>query len=66
MEKAHKLEHRKRKTCPPRGAARRGSQPYPVELRLKLVKLRLEEGYPLELLCPGIRGQPECAVQVDR
>ena len=25
MEKAHKLEHKKRKTCPPRGAARRGS-----------------------------------------
>ena len=51
MEKAHKLEHKKRKTCPPRGAARRGSQPYPVGLRLKLVKLRLEEGYPFELLC---------------
>jgi len=49
MERTHKLEGRK-KTCPPRGAARRGSQPYPVELRLKLVRLRLEEGYPLELV----------------
>ena len=49
MERTHKLEGKK-KTCPPRGAARRGSQPYPVELRLKLVKLRLEEGYPLELV----------------
>ncbi len=50
MERTHKLEGEKRKTCPPRGAARRGCQPYPVELRLKLVKLRLEEGYPLELV----------------
>ena len=50
MEESHRVEE-KRKTCPPRGAARRGRQSYPVELRLKLVKLRLEEGYPLELLC---------------
>ena len=50
MQKTHKLES-SRKPCPPRGAARRGSQPYPIELRLKLVKLRLEEGYSLQLLC---------------
>jgi transposase InsO family protein len=50
MEKTPKLEQKRKKTCPPRGAARRGSQPYPVALRLKAVKLRLEEGYPLELV----------------
>jgi hypothetical protein len=37
MEESHKVEE-KRKTCPPRGAARRGRRSYPVELRLKLVK----------------------------
>ena len=49
MERIYKLEGRK-KTCPPRGAARRESQPHPFELRLKAVKLRLEEWFPLELV----------------
>src|ERR1041384_8778669 len=49
MSEIHKLE-KKRTTCPPRGAARRGHQIHPPALRLKLVKLRLEEGYPFELL----------------
>jgi hypothetical protein len=49
VEKTYKLEGGK-KTCRPRGAARRGSQPHPIELRLKAVKLGLEEGFPLELV----------------
>src|ERR1017187_8893181 len=51
MSEIHELEKDERKTCPPRGAARRlGGQPHPVELRLRAVKLRLEEGFPLALV----------------
>lgn len=50
MQKTSKSEQKKHNPKPPRGLSRRGSQPYPVELRLKLVKLRLEEGYPSELV----------------
>jgi transposase InsO family protein len=50
MRKTYKLEQKKQNPKPPRGLSRRGSQPYPPELRRKLVKLRLEEGYPLQLV----------------
>ena len=52
MSEIHELEKDERKTCPPRGGQRGGSagQPHPVELRLRAVKLRLEEGFPLDLV----------------
>jgi transposase InsO family protein len=50
MRKTSKSELKKHNPKPPRGLSRRGSQPYPLEFRRKLVKLRLEEGYPAHLI----------------
>ena len=56
MEDVPKSDKKQRQTHPPRWVARRkksqglSRRPFPVELRLKAVKLRLEEGYPLELV----------------
>lgn len=45
----NKVEQRDR--CAPRGASRRNwHRPYPFEVRLKAVKLRLEEGFDAELI----------------
>ena len=49
--------------CPPRGAARRRrkrSHPgmHPVELRLKAVKLHLEEGFPLDAVSAEVGVSP--------
>jgi transposase InsO family protein len=48
MEEIRKLGKRQKEPQPPRGLARRRRHPF--ELRLKAVKLRLEEGFPLELI----------------
>jgi len=49
--------------CPPRGAARRRSKRphpgmHPVELRLKAVKLHLEEGFPLDVVSAEVGISP--------
>ena len=51
MEENHKLEEKKQNPKPPRGLSRRGGRPvYSFEFRLKAVKLRLEEGFPADLI----------------
>jgi transposase-like protein len=51
MSETHKLEEKKHNPKPPRGLSRRGGRPvYPFEVRLKAVKLRLEEGFPTALI----------------
>jgi transposase InsO family protein len=50
MEEIRKLEKRHKEPQPPRGLTRRGGRKHPFELRLKAVKLRLEEGFPPELI----------------
>jgi len=51
MEETHKLEEKKHNPKPLRGLSRRDGRPsYPFEVRLKAVKLRLEEGFPAALI----------------
>jgi transposase InsO family protein len=50
MDRTYGSEEQERETQPPRGLARRRVWAHPFELRLKAVKLRLEEGFPLELV----------------
>ena len=49
MKRTYKLEKREREPQPPRGLARRVGN-HSFELRRKAVKLRLEEGFPTELI----------------
>jgi transposase InsO family protein len=49
MQEIHKLGKRQKEPQPPRGLARRIGK-HPFEVRLKAVKLRLEEGFPAELI----------------
>jgi len=50
MEESRKLEEKKNKTKPPRGLSRPPRQVFTFAFRLKAVKLRLEEGYPVDLI----------------
>jgi transposase-like protein len=54
MEAISEVQGKRKKTRPPRGAARRSihSHPHshPFEVRLKAVRLHLEEGFPPELI----------------
>jgi transposase InsO family protein len=51
MSETHKLEEKEHTPKPPRGLSRRDGRPsYSFEIRLKAVKLRLEEGFPTALI----------------
>ena len=50
MEEAHELEQKREQPKPPRGLSRRSRQVHSFPLRLKAVKLRLEEGFPAKLI----------------
>ncbi len=50
MEETQSVGKRQEESQPPRGLARRRGRKHPFELRLKAVKLRLEEGFPPELI----------------
>jgi transposase len=54
MEGISEVQGKRKKTCPPRGAARRSIRPHPhshpFEVRRKAVQLYLEEGFSPELI----------------
>ena len=61
-EETEVKKKRKKKSSPPRGAGR-GEKPgrrYPPEIKLKAVRLRLEEGFPLLAVCAELGMAQSC------
>jgi transposase InsO family protein len=62
MDKTKTARRKYAPSCPsPRGGARRGRVVHPFELRLKAVKLRLEEGFSVKLIAEQMRLNP-CSI----